>query len=124
MIVNLFLFVLIRQILTCTVCVKIKKVHVFFRKKYKLKNILLLLPPLNIITMNKNSFLYRAFDLYYDGFKHMTLGKTLWAVIIIKLIIMFALLKVFFFPNYIKENSQKGDEANFVSTEMLKRTNH
>lgn len=74
--------------------------------------------------MNKNSFLYRAFDLYYDGFKHMTLGKTLWAVIIIKLIIMFALLKVFFFPNYIKENSQKGDEANFVSTEMLKRTNH
>lgn len=74
--------------------------------------------------MNKNSFLYRAFDLYYDGFKSMTLGKTLWAVIIIKLIIMFALLKVFFFPNYIKENSQKGDEANFVSTEMLKRTNH
>lgn len=74
--------------------------------------------------MNKNSFLYRAFDLYYDGFKRMTLGKTLWAVIIIKLIIMFAVLKVFFFPNYIKENSQKGDEANFVSTEMLKRTNH
>ena len=48
--------------------------------------------------MNKRSFLYRAFDLYYDGFKNMTLGKTLWAVIIIKLFIMFAVLKFFFFP--------------------------
>ncbi len=74
--------------------------------------------------MNKKSFLYKTFDLYFDGFRHMTLGKTLWAIIIVKLIIMFAILKVFFFPNFIKQNSQHGDEANFVSNEMMKRTNH
>lgn len=71
--------------------------------------------------MKKSSFLYRAFDLYYDGFKNMTLGKTLWAVIIIKLIIMFALLKPIFFPNYIKSKAQKGSEPTFVAGEILKR---
>mgnify|MGYP002719316782 CR=1 FL=1 len=80
--------------------------------------------PENYFTMNKNSFIYRAFDLYYDGFKHMTVGKTLWTVILIKLFIMFAILKVFFFPDFIKQNSQKGDEADFVSTEMIKRNIH
>ena len=33
-------------------------------------------------------------SFYIDGFKNMTLGRTLWAVIIIKLIIMFSLLKI------------------------------
>ena len=70
--------------------------------------------------MNKDGFLYRAFDLYYDGFKNMRLGKTLWAIILIKLFIMFAILKVFFFPNFLKENAQ-GDEAGYVATELVDR---
>ena len=72
--------------------------------------------------MNKNGFLYRAFDLYYDGFRNMKLGRTLWAVILIKLFIMFAILKVFFFPNFIKQHA-KGDEAGFVATELIERGN-
>lgn len=71
--------------------------------------------------MNKQSFLYRAFDLYYDGFRHMTLGRTLWAVILIKLFIMFAILKVFFFPNFLKQHADKGGEADFVATEIIDR---
>ncbi len=74
--------------------------------------------------MKKNSFIYRVFDLYYDGFRNMTLGKTLWAIILIKLFIMFVVLKVFFFPNFIKQHSVKGEEANFVSSELLNRNNH
>jgi hypothetical protein len=31
----------------------------------------------------------------------MTVGKTLWKVIIIKLIIMFGVLKLFFFPDFL-----------------------
>ena len=72
--------------------------------------------------MNKNGFLYRAFDLYYDGFRSMRLGKTLWAIILIKLFIMFAILKVFFFPNFLKEHAQ-GDEAGYVATELIERVN-
>ena len=70
--------------------------------------------------MNKDSFLYKAFDLYYDGFRSMRLGKTLWAIILIKLFIIFAILKVFFFPNLLKEHAQ-GDEAGYVASELVDR---
>ncbi len=63
-----------------------------------------------------------AFHLYYDGFRNMTLGKTLWTVILVKLFIMFAILKVFFFPNFIHENSAKGQEPEFVSKQILGRS--
>ena len=73
--------------------------------------------------MKKDSFLYRAFDLYYDGFRHMTLGKTLWAIILIKLFIIFVVLKLMFFPNFLKANAPKGGEADFVSSELIDRAN-
>jgi hypothetical protein len=73
--------------------------------------------------MNKNGFLYRAYDLYYDGFRSMTLGKTLWAVILIKLFIMFAILKVFFFPDFLKTHANEGDEPDFVESEIVGRLN-
>ena len=71
--------------------------------------------------MKKTNFFYRIFDLYYDGFKHMTLGKTLWTIILIKLFIIFVLLKIFFFPNYIKNNAKEGDEAEFVRQQIMQR---
>ena len=71
--------------------------------------------------MNKDGFLYRAFDLYYDGFRSMRLGKTLWAIILIKLFIIFAILKVFFFPDFLKEHA-KGDKAGYVAKELIDRS--
>ena len=68
----------------------------------------------------KDHLLYRAYDLYYDGFRSMTLGRTLWVVILVKLFIMFAILKVFFFPNFLKEHAQ-GDEAGYVATQLVDR---
>ncbi len=69
--------------------------------------------------MNKRGFFYRVFDLYYDGFRHMTLGRTLWAIILIKLFVIFVILKIFFFPNFIKEHAAEGEEADFVATQVL-----
>lgn len=43
-------------------------------------------------------FLRRVADLYAGGFREMTVGRTLWAVILIKLAIMFLVFKLFFFP--------------------------
>ena len=57
---------------------------------------------------------------YADGFRNMRWGKTLWIVILVKLFIIFAILKVFFFPNHISENAEKGHEAEFVADEILK----
>lgn len=70
--------------------------------------------------MKKDHLLYRVYDLYYDGFRSMTLGRTLWVVILVKLFIMFAILKVFFFPNFLKEHAQ-GDEAGYVATQLVDR---
>ena len=71
--------------------------------------------------MRKDSFLYKAFDLYYDGFRNMTLGRTLWAIILIKLFIIFAILKVFFFPNFIGQHTEEGQESDFVATQVANR---
>ncbi len=71
--------------------------------------------------MQKSSFLYRVFDLYYDGFRNMTLGKTLWAIILIKLFIMFAILKVFFFPDFLSQHAEEGEEDSYVATELVER---
>jgi len=70
--------------------------------------------------MRKDSFLYRVFDLYYDGFRNMKLGRTLWAVILIKLFIIFVVLKLFFFSNFLKEHAE-GDESGYVATELVER---
>ena len=51
--------------------------------------------------MSIMKFVKKAFYLYYDGFKQMTLGKTLWLIILIKLFVIFAVLKLFFFPDFI-----------------------
>ena len=70
--------------------------------------------------MKKDGFWYRAWDLYYDGFRHMTLGKTLWAIILIKLFVIFVILKIFFFPNFLKQHAEKGQEAEYVATKLTK----
>ena len=46
----------------------------------------------------------KIYRFYRDGFKSMTVGKTLWKIIFIKLFIMFAVLKVFFFPDFLQTN--------------------
>jgi hypothetical protein len=45
--------------------------------------------------------LQRVYRFYLEGFRRMTVGKTLWKVIIIKLVIMFGVLKLFFFPDFL-----------------------
>lgn len=69
----------------------------------------------------KHELLYKVFHLYYDGFRTMTLGKTLWTIILIKLVVIFLVLKLFFFPDYINSKAKNKDKAEFVSKEMLKR---
>ena len=72
------------------------------------------------IYMAKKNFLSKVFHLYYDGFRSMTLGKTLWAIILIKLFIIFVVLKVFFFPNFLKQHAG-GDEPSYVANELVER---
>lgn len=43
----------------------------------------------------------RIFRFYRDGFRTMTVGRTLWKIIGIKVFILFAVLKFFFFPDFL-----------------------
>ncbi len=43
------------------------------------------------------AMLRKVVRFYLDGFRAMTLGRTLWAIILLKLFILFAVLKLFFF---------------------------
>lgn len=61
----------------------------------------------------------RVFGFYRDGFRRMTVGRTLWKIIIIKLIVMFGVLKLFFFPNYLKTNFETDElRADYVLEQL------
>ena len=60
---------------------------------------------------------------YVDGFRGMTVGRPLWVVIIIKLVVMFGILRLFFFPDLLNSkfetDSQRGD---YVIEELISKT--
>ena len=56
----------------------------------------------------------RVYRFYADGFRSMTLGRTLWGLILLKLFIMFAVLRLFFFPDILgqfKTEEAKSDHV-------------
>ena len=60
-----------------------------------------------------------VYRLYRDGFLSMTVGKTLWKIICIKLIIMFAVLKLFFFEDFLGTRfSTDQERADYVLSEL------
>ena len=60
-------------------------------------------------------------NFYADGFKNMTWGKPLWFLIILKAVILFAILRVFFFKPVMagKTDEQKSE---YVGTQLELRT--
>lgn len=63
----------------------------------------------------------KILQFYIDGFKSMTIGRKLWALIIIKCIVFFLILKLFFFPDVLKENYDTDTErAAAVRTALTK----
>ena len=70
----------------------------------------------------KKNLFWQIADLYIDGFKNMTIGRSLWAIIIIKLIIMFAILKLFFFPDILNTTyDNDNNRAQHVRTQLIKK---
>ncbi len=64
----------------------------------------------------------KVFTFYRDGFARMTVGKSLWKIIIIKLVVMFAVLKLFFFPNFLKQNFETDEQrANHVLEQITRQ---
>jgi flagellar basal body-associated protein FliL len=70
--------------------------------------------------MGKN-ILHKILNFYVEGFRNMTVGKTLWIIILIKLFILFAVLRLIFFPDFLKKNFSSDEErSNYVIEELTK----
>ena len=62
----------------------------------------------------------RVYRFYRDGFRQMTVGRSLWALILIKLFIMFFVLKLFFFPDLLsRDYDNDADRADAVRSSLL-----
>ena len=62
-----------------------------------------------------------VWEFYLEGFRSMTLGKTLWLIILIKLFIMFCILRPFFFPRYLNEDRLGETKEEHVAGELIDR---
>jgi hypothetical protein len=64
----------------------------------------------------KQTIFTKIWKFYVEGFKNLSSwGKQVWIVILVKLFIMFFILKLFFFPNYLKTNfSTDAQRSNHV----------
>jgi len=62
----------------------------------------------------------KIINFYYNGFRSMTWGRKLWGIILIKLFIMFAILKLFFFPDILKKEFENDEErGNHVLEQLI-----
>jgi hypothetical protein len=63
----------------------------------------------------------RIYNFYHDGF--MTLswwGRRMWIILIIKLFIIFAILKVFFFPDFLNRKfSNEQEKSKYVIDQLI-----
>ncbi len=64
---------------------------------------------------------YKVWRFYADGFRGMTVGRSLWILILAKLAIFFLILKLFFFPDILERDySSDADRAEAVRTNLTR----
>jgi hypothetical protein len=70
---------------------------------------------------NKTSIFARLYSFYYEGFRNMPAwGRKVWVIILIKLFIMFAILKLFFFPDFLgKKYSSDKQRGEYVMDQLI-----
>ena len=68
--------------------------------------------------MSGNLFV-RIFRFYYEGFRQMTVGRKLWVIILVKLLVFFLVLKLFFFPDFLQTNFETDKERSEYVIEQL-----
>lgn len=70
------------------------------------------------------SFIIRAWRFYVDGFRDMSLwGRKVWIIILIKLFIIFIVIKLFFMPDFLKKNFTSDEQRSKHVLENLTNSN-
>lgn len=60
------------------------------------------------------------YRFYVEGFKSMTTGRILWLIILLKLFVMFFVIKLFFFPSFFKDKTNE-EKQEYVGNELIQR---
>ena len=68
----------------------------------------------------KNALL-AVWNFYLEGFRSMTLGRTLWVIILLKLFVMFFILKLVFLPNFLSDHPTEAEKGAYVGNELIER---
>lgn len=56
----------------------------------------------------------RVYKFYAEGIKSMSVGRTLWIIVGIKLIILFVILRLFFFKPELNKYKSESEKAQHV----------
>ena len=73
------------------------------------------------MSKKKSGIFSSVWSLYADGFRDMTWGRPLWALILLKIFVLFAVLRVFFFQPVLsgKTDSEKSEFVGDRLTEQV-----
>lgn len=73
--------------------------------------------------MKRQNIFLRVWYFYFNGFKNMSSwSRQVWIVILVKLFIMFVILRIFFFPNFLKTNFNTNTERSEHVLEVLTKS--
>lgn len=62
----------------------------------------------------------RIWRFYYEGFRGMTTGRSLWVLILVKLALFFLVMKLLFFPDLLKRDyDTDAERADAVRSSLL-----
>jgi len=63
----------------------------------------------------------RIVRFYVDGFKGMKLGKKLWFIVGVKVFILFVVIKLLFFPNFLETHFKSDTQrSNYILNQLTK----
>jgi len=70
--------------------------------------------------MANRSVFYRVWRFYLDGFKDLSAwGRSVWIIILIKLFILFVVIRLFFMPDVLKKNFKTDTQRSEHVLEIL-----
>jgi len=73
---------------------------------------------------SQRSVIFRIWRFYIDGFKDLSAwGHSVWIIILIKLFILFVIIRLFFMPDFLKKNYKTDEQRSRHVLENLTNSN-
>lgn len=72
----------------------------------------------------QRSVILKIWRFYIDGFKDLSVwGRNVWIIILIKLFILFVIIRLFFMPDFLKKNYKTDEQRSRHVLENLTNSN-